>query len=156
MPPPQVVTSLLALTIAAQSVVLPLPPGPKNVTLTTGELVDHSRLDPYAPTPGLRALMVSVFQPASCASAVAVDYMPPATAKYDTQALAVQGWPTNYSFTDLQQQVCPDGPMTEVDQDAPVVLFSPGYRMSTNALRMIVTAPTRMLTLGCRRASSTV
>ena len=116
---------LLSSVSICKAVVLPPPPGPSNVTRVTGPLVDTSRLDPFAPTPTPRALMVSVFRPADCESVVPVEYMPNFTATYLTQNLATIGWPSNSSFTLLQQPVCPSN-QCSTNKDAPIVLFSPG------------------------------
>ncbi len=62
----QSILSLLLLFLANTTTgyLTPDPPGKYNVTLTTGPLIDYARNG--------RALMLSVFQPSTCASTVPV------------------------------------------------------------------------------------
>ncbi|KAL2023059.1 hypothetical protein VTK56DRAFT_3969 [Thermocarpiscus australiensis] len=128
--------SILVLLFAttAAGYLLPNPSGKYNVTLTTGPLIDYSRNDPYAPTPTPRALMLSVFQPARCASGVPVPIMPSKVADYqgpfleETFNISVNLAPL---FREACLPVCSDPPKTpnrcsSVD-DFPILLFSPGY-----------------------------
>jgi hypothetical protein len=71
---------LLLLTKTTSGYLVPNPPGKYNVTLTTGPLIDYNRNDRFATTPKPRALMLSVFQPATCSSTLPVPYMPNRTA----------------------------------------------------------------------------
>ncbi len=123
---------LLLLANTAAGYLTPNPPGKYNVTLTTGPLIDYSRDDPYAPTPTPRALMLSVFQPARCASTVPVSYMPDEIADY--QGPFIQNLfniSTNLTplFREARLPVCssrrPRG-CSPLD-DSPILLFSPGY-----------------------------
>lgn len=119
----------LLLVHAAAGYLAPTPPGKHNVTLTTGPLVDYSRNDPYAATPTPRALMLSVFQPASCASTtVAVPYMPNKTAEYQGPYLQKE-FNITADFSPLFEQarlpVCSHS--HSAHEEGPILLFSPGY-----------------------------
>lgn len=110
---------------------VPNPPGKYNVTLTTGTLIDYTRNDPYAAMPTPRALMLSVFQPASCASTVPVSYMPNKTAEYQGPFLQKQfNISANLTrlFLEARLPVCLDDPSGCSPLDnSPILLFSPGY-----------------------------
>ncbi|KAK5136686.1 hypothetical protein LTR08_002339 [Meristemomyces frigidus] len=110
---------------------VPNPPGKYNVTLTTGPLIDYTRNDPYAATPTPRALMLSIFQPATCASTVLVPYMPNKTANYQGPYLQeIFNISANLTplFLEARLPVCSDHPgsCSPLD-DSPILLFSPGY-----------------------------
>lgn len=127
------ILSILFLLLANTTTeyLIPNPPGRYNVTLTTGTLVDYTRNDPYAPMPTPRVLMLSVFQPATCASIVPVPYMPNKTADYQGPFLQKN---FNISadltplFLEARLPVCLDhtGSCSLLD-DVPILLFSPGY-----------------------------
>ncbi|KAF2827868.1 PAF acetylhydrolase [Ophiobolus disseminans] len=127
--------SILTLFLANASAefLLPTPPGRYNVTFTTGSLVDYTRNDTNAATPVPRAVMLSVFQPATCASTVSVPYMPNKTAEYQgpfLQALFNISADLTPIFTEARLPVCPNdsgsGGCSPVN-DYPILLFSPGY-----------------------------
>ncbi|KAF2502202.1 hypothetical protein BU16DRAFT_474360, partial [Lophium mytilinum] len=112
---------LLANTTAGYLV--PNPPGKYNVTLTTGPLIDYTRNG--------RALMLSVFQPATCTSTMPVSYMPNKTAEYQGPFLEKQfNISVNLTplFLEARLPVCPDDPngCSPLDNH-PILLFSPGY-----------------------------
>lgn len=67
-----ILATVLTIPSMSNGFSLPPPPGKFNVSITDGILVDHSRND--------RALVLSVFQPATCKSVVEVPYMSNATA----------------------------------------------------------------------------
>ena len=108
---------------------LPPPPGPYNTTLVNVPLTE-SRLDPYAPTPMLRRIMLSIFTPVlpSECDPILAPYMPAATATfYSTylQQLNIQ----NASFESLRLRVCSSSfssPSNATSTVYPIVLFSPG------------------------------
>ena len=118
---------LLVLVVTTMSYLLPDPPGKYNVSLRTGSLIDYTRTDPQAGTP--RELMVSVFQPATCAHPEYVHYMPNKTAEYqgpflqDGPLMA----PTDLTplFLDARLPVCPIEATCRGVR--PVLLFSPAY-----------------------------
>jgi dienelactone hydrolase len=111
----------LLLTTTGTGYLLPNPPGKYNVTVTTGAITDYNR--------DARTLMLSVFQPATCASTVPVIYMPNKTAGHEGTILE-----RNYNvsldlsplFSEARQPVCLEDCSPE--DDAPVLLLSPGYR----------------------------
>ncbi|PVH99888.1 alpha/beta-hydrolase, partial [Periconia macrospinosa] len=112
--------SLLLATTGA-GYLLPNPPGRYNVTLTTGAITDYNRDE--------RTLMVSVFQPATCASTVPVIYMPNKTAEHEAVTIA-----RNFNvsldlytlFTEARQPVCPEDCLPL--EDTSILLLSPGVR----------------------------
>ncbi|KAL5353622.1 hypothetical protein ACLOAV_001659 [Pseudogymnoascus australis] len=117
---------LLVNTIAGYLV--PNPPGKYNVTLTTGTIIDYTRNDLSAATPTPRALMLSVFQPAKCASTVPVPYMPNKTAAYQGPFLqTIFNISTDLTplFLSARLPVCPRS--CPPQSDPPILLFSPGY-----------------------------
>jgi pimeloyl-ACP methyl ester carboxylesterase len=111
--------------------VLPDPPGRYNVTLTTGTLTDYTRHN----SDGVpRALMLSVFQPATCTSTIPASYMPNKTAIYmgpflqQRFELSVDLTPL---FMDARLPVCAsDESHCAGTVDYPILLFSPGWSMS--------------------------
>jgi dienelactone hydrolase len=122
---------LLLLANTTAGYLVPNPPGKHNVTLTTGTFIDHTRNDPYAATPTPRVLMLSVFQPATCASTVPVPYMPNKTADYQGPFLQkVFDISANLTplFLEARLPVCSDnlGSCSPLGDD-PILLFSPGY-----------------------------
>ncbi|KAF1967312.1 hypothetical protein BU23DRAFT_559506 [Bimuria novae-zelandiae CBS 107.79] len=98
--------------------------------MTNGPLIDYSRNDINASTPTPRALMLSVFQPAKCASTVYVPYMPNKTAEHQGPYLQSQ-FDISENLSPLFQQarlpVCPEdfGGCSTVDEGR-ILLFSPG------------------------------
>jgi dienelactone hydrolase len=120
--------SLLPLLLAntGASYLLPNSPGQYNVTLTVGPLTDYER--------GTRRLMLSVFQPATCASIVPMGYMPNQTAEYQGPWIQ-EMFNTSINFSpfllDARLPVCsdPTNPSSCSHlHDVPILLFSPGYR----------------------------
>ncbi|KFY36794.1 hypothetical protein V495_07605 [Pseudogymnoascus sp. VKM F-4514 (FW-929)] len=127
---------LLLLVSTSAAYLVPSPSGKYNVTLTTGPLIDYARNDP---TP--RALMLSVFQPARCASTVPVSYMPNKTAEFQgpfLQQIFNMSIDLTPLFLEARLPVCPGYPSScSPLDDAPILLFSPGYsipRLYYNAL----------------------
>ena len=126
---PSILLLLLANTIVGYLV--PNPPGKYNVTLATGPLIDYTRNDPFAATPTPRTLMLSIFQPATCASTMPVSYMPSKTADYQGPWLQkIFNISANLTplFLKARLPVCSDhaGSCSSLD-DVPILLFSPGY-----------------------------
>ncbi|KAK3375746.1 PAF acetylhydrolase [Lasiosphaeria ovina] len=129
----QSLRSVLGLCLATTTAgfLAPNPPGKYNVTLTTGTLIDYSRNDAYAVSPTPRALMLSVFQPATCASIVSVPYMPNKTAEYQgpfiQQTFNISDDLTPL-FLEARLPVCSDHPGScSPLENRPILLFSPGY-----------------------------
>jgi predicted dienelactone hydrolase len=122
---------LYMLVSTAAGYILPGPTGKYNVTVTDGPLVDWTRNDPFAPTATPRALMLSVFQPATCASPEPVPYMPNATAEYQgpylTEAFNITQDLTEL-FVEAELPVCPSKKgRCSPQRDTPLLLFSPGW-----------------------------
>ena len=121
---------------------IPPPTGSYNTTLITAALIDYSRLDPFAPTPQYRALMVSVFNPippAACSPFFA-PYMVSKTAEFEDAQFAQFGILPG-TFESLELQVCqpitknkraslsqpyPPDIHASFPQKHPVILFSGG------------------------------
>lgn len=123
-------TALLFASVVA-GYMLPDPPGKHNVTLTTGTLTDHTRHNTDG-TP--RALMLSVFQPATCASTIPVPYMPNKTAEYLGPFLQKRfglGVDITPLFMGARLPVCAnDESNCGATEDYSILLFSPGWSMS--------------------------
>lgn len=115
------------LNNSTEEYLLPHPRGKYNVSLTTGPLVDNSV---HATTDPPRSLMLSVFQPATCQSTLHVPYMPDVTAEYQGPLLQdVFHLPPDLSiFKSARLPVCPqDASHNLIQDDYPILLFSPGY-----------------------------
>lgn len=139
--------SILLILVATETsgYLVPNPPGKYNVTLTTGSLIDYTRNDPYALKPTPRALMLSVFQPAKCASTVPVRYMPKKIAEYQGPFLEENlDVPANLSplFLEARLPVCStsDHARCSQVQDAPILLFSPGYSIPRSYYNVLASA----------------
>ena len=132
--------TLLASLATAYAVFVPGPTGPLPVTMSTYELTDPHRLDPYAPPgdPHLRRIMISVFLPAgknnSSCQAQVTPYMTPLTAAaYNSQAVSY-GLPNETFFDSFAMQFCKPAqcsktgspPVNNRHLPYPLVLFSPG------------------------------
>jgi hypothetical protein len=127
---------------------VPNPPGKHNVTMTTGALIDYTRKDPFAGTPMPRALMLSVFQPATCAFTVPVPYMPNKTADYQGPFLQ-KIFNTSVNLTPLILEArlpgCSDPYSCSHLGDGPILIFSLVYsipRLYCNVLAFAI-APAR-------------
>jgi hypothetical protein len=106
----------------------PLPSSKFNTTITTAQVTDYSRLDPYAPSRQPRTLMISIFQPSLCVASE-TPYMDPLTAAWADSQFAVFGIPPR-TFRSLNLLSCPPNAnlkhYSRVRQEKyPLVLFSP-------------------------------
>jgi dienelactone hydrolase len=118
-----ILSALLPLLVSTvQGFVLPAPPGEYNVTLTTGPLVDYSR--------EAWALMISIFQPATCACTIEVPNMPEKTARYQASwAQEMLNITTDFSplLLGARLPVCArDSNNTTPVEDSPVLVLSHG------------------------------
>ncbi|RYP64314.1 hypothetical protein DL771_008816 [Monosporascus sp. 5C6A] len=116
------------------AVPFPATIGLYNTSIVTAQLTDHRRLDPYAPTPQPRTLMISLFHPvppAACCPSLS-PYMDPITANFEDEQYAQAGIPAG-AFGSLSLQTC--GPCPGPNSNSrrrvkgsknPLVLFSPG------------------------------
>ncbi|GAB1725801.1 hypothetical protein NU195Hw_g2529t1 [Hortaea werneckii] len=125
---------LLLLASSVAGYLVPNQLGKYNVTLITGPLIDHTRQDPYAPKPTPRALMLSVFQPAHCTHTVPAQYMPNKTAAYQgpfLEQLFNISVDLSPLFLEARLPICKnDIERCSPLDDAPILLFSPGYRVN--------------------------
>jgi dienelactone hydrolase len=124
---------LLLLADTTAGYLVPNPLGKHNVTLTIGTLTDYTRNDPSIETPTPRTLVLSVFQPAECASTVSVPYMPNKTAEFQGLYLQQQ-FNVSFDFAPLfleaRLPVCPDKPNDcAIPDDGPILLFSGGWNV---------------------------
>lgn len=112
----------------------PPPIGNYSTSIVTAELVDHHRLDPYAPTPKPRALMISIFWPVPSALCILhkIPYMDAVTAAFEDSEYAVDGVlpDTLESLTleDCQKTLKSNPNHRHLESGAPypLVLFSTG------------------------------
>ena len=112
------------------STVLPQPNGTFGVSLSTMELIDNSRTDPFIPHHRPRQIMISAFYPSGNISQCHSEfqpYMPPRTAAYEGQTFAQYGLPNN-TFSSLRLSLCElgVGQSTRDQTGTPLVIFSPG------------------------------
>lgn len=122
---------LLLLITPTTGYLTPSPGGKYNVALTTTPLIDYTRNETYGGTPAPRALMLSVFQPATCTSIVSVPYMPNKTAEFQgpfLQEIFDVPFDLTPLFLEAHLPVCPEhGATSSPQNDSPILLFSPGY-----------------------------
>ena len=114
--------------VTGSQVLLPKPTGAFEVGVGIMELIDQSRLQPFAPTVQHRKLMVSLFYPVnSHQPTTPVNYMPPETAAFeDSEQSSVYGLASpNGTFEKLAMQLARASPQTHAALDSPIVLFSP-------------------------------
>jgi dienelactone hydrolase len=113
---------IMALSVSA--VVIPTPPGPYDVFYNTASMVDNTRVDPFDPQHGPRAVMTSIFAPTHCkADLEKIHYLPTITAAFYSELYSAYGLP-NGSLQSLYFQACPEPPREHHIQ-FPVVIFSP-------------------------------
>ncbi|EPE33621.1 alpha/beta-Hydrolase [Glarea lozoyensis ATCC 20868] len=129
MPSTSIILLAFSLSITLQPITaisFPPPTGPYNTSLLTTSLIDHHRLDPFAPTNTSRTLMLSIFNPItpSTCSPIHSTYMNPATASFEDPRLTAFGLPDNL-FETLTLRTCKPNPQTRRATEFPVVLFSP-------------------------------
>jgi dienelactone hydrolase len=117
----------LASTLATD-VLIPPPQGPYSTLITTTQLTDVTRLDPFAPTNTSRVLMVSVYSPipsSQCSNLTSIEYMPDKTANFYDQTYGPVGIPAG-TFGSLKLQTCTQIHRKYRARQYPIVLFSPG------------------------------
>lgn len=122
----QVALAFAQLFLTIDAVSFPPPAGSYGISLTKAELIDHQRLDPYAPTPQPRSLMISLLYPVSptACSPYLAPYMDPITAAFEDIEYAQDGVPAG-AFESLNLQGCQSLRPVELSIH-PLVLFSPG------------------------------
>jgi predicted dienelactone hydrolase len=116
--------------VAVPRLSLPAPTGRYPVGTTSLHLVDRNRVDPLAPTPRHRELMVQLWYPASPqAVRAAAAYLPPGVASGYTQFInAATG--TTYPDDLLTFATNSLSGVPAAGSRRPVVLFSPGFGLS--------------------------
>lgn len=122
------ITSATFLASLATGITIPIPSGRYGVDSSLVELIDTARLDPYAPTPQPRRLMLSVFYPSGskedCQKYLS-SYMPATTAAVHDTFFSSVGIP-NGTFETLGLSLCHAKPASMSSNHYPTVLFSPG------------------------------
>jgi hypothetical protein len=132
----------LASAKLAQGLLLPLPPGPFDVTIRTTELNDFSREEIYVSNGSHRRIMLSVFSPISkdserCEST----YIPEIVADYEMEFYSSLPAPYNITLDvkQFKQQICsvdvthgrpdtaPDQEVVHNPEPFPRIFFSPGH-----------------------------
>ena len=119
---------LVSAAVGAEQVLLPKPNGDFQVGMGVVELIDVSRLQPFAPTVQHPKLMVSLFYPVESHNPTTpVKYMPDGTAAFeDGSEQSVYGLASpNGTFEKLALQMACKSSQTQATSDFPVVLFSP-------------------------------
>jgi len=114
-------------TSLATAITIPIPSNRYGVDSCAIELIDRARLDPYAPTPQPRRLMLSVFAPSGpkedCDPYPAA-YMPPATAAVHDTIFGPFGVASG-TFESLALSLC-HATTLAAPSHRPAILFSPG------------------------------
>lgn len=106
---------------------LPAPTGPHWVGTTSLHLVDHSRIDPLAPTPRVRELMVRLWYPAAQSGQPAAAYLTPGVASVSTDFLrAATGVDLPGDLLSFPTHSLQDAPALP-GALRPVLLFSHGF-----------------------------
>ncbi|KIN06343.1 hypothetical protein OIDMADRAFT_38650 [Oidiodendron maius Zn] len=122
------------LCLSIHAISFPPPIGHYNTSIVTAELVDHSRLDPYASTPQPRSLMISLFKPVSpsACSPYQAPYMDPITAAFEDAEYAGFGVLPG-SVEALSMEICQRNTRLDLSPGHfvkvptyPLILFSPG------------------------------
>jgi hypothetical protein len=121
---------------AARALLVPPPPGSYDVAVKHIELIDPSRIDPFAPEVNTkRRIMASVYLPIDAhyrCKAQVVPYMPPLTARIFEKVGESLGVPQGL-FGDFEMEFCDietlnlDGGHKE-RKKFPVTVFSPGFQ----------------------------
>ncbi|KAK4869243.1 hypothetical protein LT330_006243 [Penicillium expansum] len=136
----QILHLLPIVAVSVSAVVIPNPPGQYDVFYNTAKMVEKTRVDPFDPHHGPRAVMTSIFAPTHCnVDLKKMDYLPPATAAYYSDLYGAYGLP-NGSLQSISFQACPQPPK-EHHLHFPVVLFSPALgttRLFYNAIAQAV------------------
>ncbi|KAJ5967008.1 Platelet-activating factor acetylhydrolase [Penicillium viridicatum] len=136
----QILTLLPIVAMSVSAVVIPNPPGQYDVFYNTAKMVEKTRLDPFDPHNGTRAVMTSIFAPTHCkVDLEKIDYLPPATAAYYSDIYGAAGLP-NGSLQSISFQACPEPPKGH-HLHLPVVIFSPALgttRLFYNAIAQAV------------------
>ncbi len=124
--------------LSAATLNIPAPEGPRGTNFKTLAFTDPSRLDPFAPHPEDRSVVISVFYPVASVSecnTTLVPAYPPRTAAIFDAEFAFAGVP-NGTLEAVRLSVC--NPSTSASTKAivqrlsttPTILFSPGLGTS--------------------------
>ena len=128
------------VTMSVSAVVIPSPPGQYDVFYNTAKMTEKTRVDPFDPKNGSRAVMTSIFAPTHCkVDLKKINYLPPATAEYYSDLYSAMGLP-NGTIQSIAFQACPEPPKGR-DLQFPVVVFSPALgttRLFYNAIAQAV------------------
>ena len=122
-------------SLATAVAVIPRPAGPYGVNVATLGMTDASRIDPFAPKPENRSVLISAFYPAfpaqQCQYKLIPAYPKRTAAVFDAE-VAFAGVP-NGTLEMVRLEVCSSSKTSASKYnppDAPVLLFSPGLGLS--------------------------
>lgn len=119
----------------ADGIELPALPGRYDVGTLTRELTDRHRMDPFAPAPRRRSVMVQLWYPATDVDRTApAPYMTPALAAFEENA---SGLPAG-TLSAIRTHAHVDAPPRRARGGWPVVLFSPGSGSSRSLYTTMV------------------
>lgn len=128
--------TMVLVALAADPINLPPPSGSHDVRITSKELVDESRVDPFDLKNGKRALMVTSFVPTACSTTEYIPYMPGKVAKEQDVQFKDQGIRAG-TFERLRMRACsssassyPAAPVKRASGTYPLAIFSPGADLS--------------------------
>ena len=123
-----ILSPLISAVANVDQALLPKPNGAFQVGVGVTELLDESRLQPFASTVQHPKLMISLFYPVRTHEPIRpVRYMPRKTAAFeDSSEQSLDGLAsTNGTFEKLALQLACRSAQTQVTPEFPVVLFSP-------------------------------
>ena len=122
-----ILLTLLQLAFASNVLAISLPTllGPNLVGTVAFEVVDYNRLDPYAPTPQPRDLMISVFYPVQHVRRYSL--APVYTPKYAAYRDAIVGLAPGSAATIVSQAYKGAYLHTSSSSLPSLIFFSPGY-----------------------------
>ncbi|GME49271.1 putative paf acetylhydrolase family protein [Neofusicoccum parvum] len=109
------------------------------VSIKTTSLTDYSRLDPFAPSPQPREVVISTFRPASnsCTTFQETPYMPTNTARFEGSKLsAAYGLPASI-FANLTISSASASCSASADHGLPDLLFSPALGTSRHLYNLL-------------------
>ncbi|MCO5613608.1 hypothetical protein L7F22_067885 [Adiantum nelumboides] len=111
-------TLFFTILVRAQNI------GSYNVAVSTKEVIDQSRLDPFAPDQTPRSLMISTFKRVAHGCHLTKQaYMPSEIAKFEGKKLSAYGLPES-TFLNLTYSTCSNGKRSRSTNQDPVLIFS--------------------------------
>lgn len=131
--------TLFAVTVSALAtrsmISLPTLSGPLSVGTISFEVIDSSRLDPYAPAPQSRALMISLFYPTTDTKHLISPYLPTNLASFADQSF---GFPPSF-LEQIKTRCYLSARLSEIPS-IPIILFSPGLGGARESYTIMLSA----------------